>query len=288
MGTRRSNLAVAGALRTCQLNCCSAGNQQTSRHSLLPNAPHLPVELLQDLDGRRLLALQPQAVHGVGQVDGALRRHLHHTKVGRVHGTGVSRHSVACRSGGMHAPSTTPAGHQGLRKLHPSSVLTSSSMLSMLQWFPLLARRTAPPGSASCSRQSRCRWTAPARRWQWAAPAAPGRSCRRAGTQWRGCLRRAEGGCILAVRVPGQAASRSSSSTRCSNHGCRQVCPSGCINAPIITPLPRTCGRAVGGQSSRGVAGGRTAHRLHRLGLDLAQPVHLSRQTGGAGNAQGG
>ena len=40
------------------------------------SSPHLPVELLQDLDGRRLLALQPQAVHRVGQVDGALRRHL--------------------------------------------------------------------------------------------------------------------------------------------------------------------------------------------------------------------
>ena len=31
---------------------------------------HLPVKLLADLDGRRLLALQPQAVHGVGQIDG--------------------------------------------------------------------------------------------------------------------------------------------------------------------------------------------------------------------------
>ncbi len=37
---------------------------------------HLPVELLADLDGRRLLALQPQAVHGVGQVDGLLCRHV--------------------------------------------------------------------------------------------------------------------------------------------------------------------------------------------------------------------
>ena len=37
---------------------------------------HLPVELLADLDGRSLLALQPQAVHRVGQIDGLLCRHI--------------------------------------------------------------------------------------------------------------------------------------------------------------------------------------------------------------------
>mmetsp|Transcript_15533 Transcript_15533/g.43465 ORF Transcript_15533/g.43465 Transcript_15533/m.43465 type:complete len:247 (+) Transcript_15533:180-920(+) len=37
---------------------------------------HLPVKLLQDLDGRSLLALQPQTVHRIGQVDGSLGRHL--------------------------------------------------------------------------------------------------------------------------------------------------------------------------------------------------------------------
>mmetsp|Transcript_16115 Transcript_16115/g.40127 ORF Transcript_16115/g.40127 Transcript_16115/m.40127 type:complete len:304 (-) Transcript_16115:793-1704(-) len=37
---------------------------------------HLPVKLLQDLDRRRLLALQAQTVHRVGQVDGRLGRHL--------------------------------------------------------------------------------------------------------------------------------------------------------------------------------------------------------------------
>ena len=37
---------------------------------------HLPVELLADLDGGSLLALQPQAVHRVGQVDRRRGRHL--------------------------------------------------------------------------------------------------------------------------------------------------------------------------------------------------------------------
>jgi hypothetical protein len=36
----------------------------------------IPVELLADLDGRRLLALQPQTIERVGQVDGQLGRHL--------------------------------------------------------------------------------------------------------------------------------------------------------------------------------------------------------------------
>mmetsp|Transcript_26496 Transcript_26496/g.44362 ORF Transcript_26496/g.44362 Transcript_26496/m.44362 type:complete len:543 (+) Transcript_26496:450-2078(+) len=37
---------------------------------------HLPVELLQDLNRRRLLALQTERVERVGEVDGQLRRHL--------------------------------------------------------------------------------------------------------------------------------------------------------------------------------------------------------------------
>ncbi len=39
---------------------------------------HSPVKLLADLDRGRLLALQAQAVHAVGQVDGRLGRHVLH------------------------------------------------------------------------------------------------------------------------------------------------------------------------------------------------------------------
>ncbi len=67
-------------LQRCVLSCrrSSYVKKLSSRSCAcsFETKPCLPVELLADFDGGGLLTLQPQAVHGVGQVDGRLRCHV--------------------------------------------------------------------------------------------------------------------------------------------------------------------------------------------------------------------
>ena len=150
------------------------------------HATRLPVELLEDLDGRRLLPLQAQAVHAVGQVDGAGGGDLEAGRGerwgarGRWAGLGECCSSTAAPLAPWCArASVRPAGR---RLLHAASINALRSPArrrchaagGAAADHSMPSTRSAPPGSASCTRQSRCRWRAPARRWRWAAPAAPG------------------------------------------------------------------------------------------------------------------
>ena len=80
----------------------------------------------------------------------------------------------------------------------------------------------SPPRTPSlCLRHTWLRWysggRSPTSRWRWAAPAARGWSCRRAGTRWRGCRRRrstppAPPRCRPSTRSPPPAPSSGSAS----------------------------------------------------------------------------
>lgn len=106
------------AKKRCMCSACGALSRHTHTHTqphtharartaachsaAQHGAAHLPVELLQDLHRRRLLPLQPQRVHAVGQVDGAALGDLQGGKAGATgEESGISAlwHASAERAG---------------------------------------------------------------------------------------------------------------------------------------------------------------------------------------------
>ena len=303
---------------TCQFNCphvLLTGSQSLPLQPLLQRRPpHLPVELLQDLDGRRLLALQPQAVHGVGQVDGALRRHLH------TDGTeDMTVRWFKKAAGGAGCCDT-----ESIQRDRPKLGCTVSC--AGLSWA-VPSRTSAPPTSwisfmqPSKSVPFTCAGRFPPQLSTQTQPTSPAahlldqlHAAVKVGVD--GQHQRAVGDGLHQLRqrdlVGGQEhdggdacgqgfASESLSIWRCRRNRRQANCPGtlcalpshlrqalssnrssgGKRRKPAVSndqSTRRTRRGAVGGEGGGGVAGGCAAHRLHRLGLDLAQPVHLYRQ----------